>query len=149
MAKFVIDANVAIKWVLPEVHSDRALSLLDNDQDEFLVPDFFFSEITNILWKRIQTRELTLESAVEKLMEIQQVDLLIFDSYNLVAQALGLAAQASQAVYDCVYLALAMNNRCQMITADERFMNALAQRTSIDCVRWLGSSVEPLTEEEL
>ncbi|WP_346294385.1 type II toxin-antitoxin system VapC family toxin [Sphaerothrix gracilis] len=51
MAKWVIDANVAIKWVLPEVYSNRALSLLDNDQDEFLVPDFFFSEITNILWK--------------------------------------------------------------------------------------------------
>jgi len=40
VAKLVIDANVAIKWILPGIYSDRALSLLDSEQDEFLVPDF-------------------------------------------------------------------------------------------------------------
>ena len=41
-AKFVIDANVVIKWILPEIYSDRVFSLLDNDEDELLVPDFFY-----------------------------------------------------------------------------------------------------------
>jgi len=139
VAKFVIDANVAIKWVLPEIYSDRALSLLDNEQDEFLVPDFFFSEITNILWKRTQRGELTLESAAEKLSEIKQVDFAIFASFDLVSQALATSVQIHQAVYDCVYLTLAVNNRCQMITADERFINALGQNSNIDCVVWLGT----------
>lgn len=139
MAKWVIDANVAIKWVLPEIYSDRALSLLDDEQDEFLVPDFFFSEITNILWKRTQRGELTLESAAEKLSEIKQVDFTVFGSFDLVSQALVTAAQIQQAVYDCVYLTLAINNRCQMITADERFINALGQNSDVDCVVWLGA----------
>ncbi|MCC5898136.1 MAG: PIN domain-containing protein [Phormidium sp. GEM2.Bin31] len=139
MAKFVIDANVAIKWVLPEIYSDRALSLLDNDHDELLVPDFFFSEITNILWKRTQRGELTLEAADKKLSEIKQVDFAVFDSLDLVSQALATAVQVKQAVYDCVYLTLAIEHCCQMVTADERFINALRQGSSIDCVVWLGA----------
>lgn len=43
MSKFVVDANVAIKWVLPEIHSEIAQRLLD-DVYELLVPDFFFSD---------------------------------------------------------------------------------------------------------
>lgn len=139
MAKLVIDANVAIKWVLPEVYSDRALSLLDNEEDEFLVPDFFFSEIANILWKRTQRGELTLESAAEKLSEIRQVAFSVSHSFDLVPQALTTAVQIKQAVYDCIYLTLAVNHRCQMVTADERFINALRQNSDIDCVTWLGA----------
>ena len=41
MTQFVVDANVAIKWVLPEIHSEIALKLLDDD-NELLVPDFFW-----------------------------------------------------------------------------------------------------------
>lgn len=67
MTKWVVDANVAIKWVLPEIYSDTALSILDNDDDQLLVPDFFFSEITNIFWKRIQRGELSLTEAREGL----------------------------------------------------------------------------------
>lgn len=139
MAKWVIDASVAIKWVLPEIYSDRALSLLDRELDEFLVPDFFFSEITNTLWKRTQRGELTLEAAVEKLSAIKQVEFAVCSSFELASGALATAVQIQQAVYDCVYLTLAINNRCQMITADERFINALGQNSNIDCVVWLGS----------
>ena len=58
MSKFVVDANVGIKWVLSEVHSEVALRLFDHDY-ELLVPDFFFPEIGNILWKRIRRGEIT------------------------------------------------------------------------------------------
>ncbi len=43
MKRFVIDANVAIKWVLPEIHSETAWKLLEPEYDG-LVPDFFFLE---------------------------------------------------------------------------------------------------------
>lgn len=139
MTRLVIDANVAIKWVLPEVYSDLALSILDNDQDELLVPDFFFAEITNILWKRIQRKELSLEKAQENLEDIKQIDFKVFDSYDLAAQALEIAVQVNQAIYDCIYLSLAINHDCRMITADERSINAMQQNLNTDSVVWLGS----------
>jgi predicted nucleic acid-binding protein len=115
VTKWVIDANVAIKWVLPEIHSDTALSILDNDDDQLLVPDFFFSEITNILWKRIQRDELSLTDAKESLKSIQQVDFEIFSSYDLVAQALEISVEVKQAIYDCIYLALAIDNEAEIL----------------------------------
>lgn len=137
VVKWVIDANVAIKWVLPEIDSDIALSILDDDQAVLLVPDFFFSEVTNILWKSIQKQGLSLEKARMSLEVIKQVDFKVFNSYDLAIQALELSVQVKQAVYDCIYLALAINNNCQMITADERFINAVQQNSNISSLCWL------------
>lgn len=79
MRKFVVDVNVAVKWVLPEIHSDAANRLL-NDQYELLVPDFFFPEIGNILWKRVRRGETTLEIAQQSLSVLMGGDLRIYPS---------------------------------------------------------------------
>lgn len=124
MTEFVVDANVAIKWVVPEIHSEAALRLRNVDYT-LLVPDFFFPEIGNILWKRVRRGEMTLENAQEDLAALMGLGLEIHPSFPLMAQALEIAVRIEQAVYDCVYLALAVTRRCQMVTADERFFNAL------------------------
>jgi predicted nucleic acid-binding protein len=49
----VVDASVAIKWYLPEIHSEDALRLIDEER-ELLVPDLVWSEVGNILWKKWQ-----------------------------------------------------------------------------------------------
>ncbi|MFM6402358.1 type II toxin-antitoxin system VapC family toxin, partial [Planktothrix sp.] len=103
MSKFVVDANVAIKWVLPEIHSEIAQRLLD-DTYELLVPDFFFSEIGNILWKRVRRGETTLELAQTDLTVLMTGDLQIYPSQSLMPTALEIAVRVDQAVYDCVYL---------------------------------------------
>ena len=69
MTKFVVDANVAIKWVIPEIHSEAASRLLNNS-NTLLVPDFFFSEIGNIFWKQVRFNSLTLEFAQFNLNQI-------------------------------------------------------------------------------
>lgn len=137
MIKWVIDANVAIKWILPEVDSEIALSILEDDQAILLVPDFFFSEVTNILWKFIQRKSLSMEKARANLELIKQVDFKVFNSYDLAMQALDLSIQVQQSVYDCIYLALAISNDCEMITADERFLNAVRQNYNINSLCWL------------
>lgn len=129
MTQFVVDANVGIKWVVPEIHSEAALRLRNIDYN-LLVPDFFFPEIGNILWKRVRRGETTLEYAQEDLAALMGLDLEIHQSLPLMPQALEIAVRIQQAVYDCVYLALAVTQGCQMVTADERFFNAL-QRDSL------------------
>lgn len=136
MTKFVVDANVAIKWVLSEIHSEAALRLLD-DAYELLVPDFFFPEIGNILWKRVRRGETTLELAQQDLNVLRGGDLQICPSFPLMPSALEIAARVDQAVYDCVYLALAVTNHCQMVTADERFYNALLSDVHKDRLMWV------------
>ena len=48
MKLFVVDASVAVKWYVPEEHSEIALLLLD-DNFSRIVPRLFFSEFGNIL----------------------------------------------------------------------------------------------------
>ena len=62
MTKYVVDANVAVKWVLPEIHAEAASRLLSSD-NSLLVPDFFFSEVGNIFWKQVRFGSATLEEA--------------------------------------------------------------------------------------
>lgn len=48
--KYVLDSSVALKWVLSEVDSAKALRLLDDYQNaihELLSPDIFFPEVAN------------------------------------------------------------------------------------------------------
>ncbi|MBD2775724.1 type II toxin-antitoxin system VapC family toxin [Iningainema tapete] len=129
MSQFVVDANVAIKWVVPEIYSDGALRLR-NVNYTLLVPDFFFPEIGNILWKRVRRGETTLENAQKDLTALMGLSLELHPSLLLMPQALEIGVRIQQAVYDCVYLALAVTHGCQMVTADERFFNAL-QRDSL------------------
>jgi predicted nucleic acid-binding protein len=133
---FVVDANVAIKWVLTEIHSDTATRLLDNSY-ELLVPDFFFSEVGNVLWKRVRRGEINPETANAYLNAILDVDLRTFNSQRLISQALEIAIVVQQAVYDCVYLTLAIVNQCQMVTADERFYNALQNHALASHLCWV------------
>jgi predicted nucleic acid-binding protein len=136
LKKFVVDANVGIKWVLSEIHSEAALGLL-NDNYELLVPDFFFPEIANILWKRIRRGEITLKQAQNDLNVLINGDLQVFPSLPLMLDALEIATRVDQAIYDCVYLALAVTHKCQMVTADERFFNALSRDHLSSYLMWV------------
>ena len=136
MTLFVVDANVAIKWVIPEIYTDSALRLL-NDDYTLLVPDFFFPEIGNILWKRVRRGEMTLEEAQENLNELSIANFQISPSFPAMSLALETAVRVQQAVYDCVYLAIAVTNQCQMVTADERFYNAVSNDVLASYLCWV------------
>lgn len=108
-----------------------------NDAYSLLVPDFFFPEIGNILWKRVRRGETTLENAQSDLGTLIGVSLQIHPSLPLMPLALNIAVRIQQAVYDCVYLALAVTHECQMVTADERFLNALQNDPLVANLCWV------------
>ena len=136
MSKFVVDANVGIKWVLPEIHSEAALRL-NKPNYQLLVPDFFFPEIGNIFWKRVRRGEMSLDDAQNDLESLLELPLQICLSSPLMPMALAIAIRVQQAVYDCVYLALAVNNDCQMVTADERLYNAVSNDKLFSHLCWI------------
>ena len=50
----------------------------------------------------------------------------IVPSHGLVRSALNAATQYGRSVYDSLYVALAIQESCQVVTADEHLANALA-----------------------
>jgi predicted nucleic acid-binding protein len=124
VSHFVVDASVAIKWFLPEVHGEAALRLLEDDHN-LLVPDLLFPEIGNALWKRVRRGEATPEEANATLEAFVSLPLEVYPSPPLLPPALEIACRVRRSVYDSLYLAVAVLRQCQMVTADRRFHNAL------------------------
>lgn len=124
--KYVLDSSVALKWVLPEADSGRAIRLRDeytNGIHELLAPDLFPAEIANGLasaerQKRIQTGE----SAIF-LNDVLSAAPLLFPSAPLLIRTMEMAISTKRAVYDCIYLALA--EACELVTADDQFARAV------------------------
>lgn len=106
MSSFVVDASVAVKWVVPEIYSEQARRLLGRNYN-LLVPDFFFAEVGNVFWKRVQRGEDSADNAKVSLEAIKAQPLQVYPSLRLMSPAFDMAIQTRRAVYDCVYLALA------------------------------------------
>ena len=54
----VVDASVALKWVIPEVLSAEADRVRDGD-DDVLAPDLLLVEVANALRKKTIAREIS------------------------------------------------------------------------------------------
>jgi predicted nucleic acid-binding protein len=136
VSRYVLDANIAIKWFVPEIHSDAARRLLASNHT-FLVPDFFFPEVGNIFWKRVRRAEDTADNARQTLADLNAVPLEVYLSRSLMPLALDIAIETDRAVYDSLYLALAVTQQCQMVTADGKFYNALKTSTYASNLLWV------------
>jgi len=136
MSRYVVDASVAIKWYLPEVHDAAARRLLEG-QKELLVPDLIFPEVGNILWKRVRAGQMTEEESQQVLTSFVDLKLTIVASASLVLPALTIACQAQRTVYDSLYLALAIQEQTVMVTADEKFSNAMKSTPLAAFVLWV------------
>ncbi len=142
MTDCILDVSVAAKWFLPpasETLVPEARQLLKDYRDRKLrvvVPDLFWLEAGNVLWKAVRRGLLSLSSAEEALRTLDEWDFPTLPSRPLLNQAFAIATAHSRTVYDSTYVALALASGFPLITADERLANALAARAP---VRWLGS----------
>ena len=136
MNKFVVDASVAIKWYLPENYSEHADRLL-NPFFELLVPELLFSEIGNVLWKRVMKSECPYDKAIKILKAIESLPFQIWDTRILAVEALDIACRAKRTFYDSLYLSLAARNGCQMVTADLKLYNAIKKTSLKRSVLWV------------
>ena len=123
MKTFVIDASIAVKWVVEEDGTPEALIL--RQRARLIAPELLVAECANILWKKVQRHEVTNGEALlaARLLQVAEIELVPMRS--LFEAATRMSIELDHAAYDCVYLALAIANNCQFVTADERFLRKL------------------------
>ena len=124
----VVDASVAVKWVVRESGSDQARSLSSARLD---APDLLLIECANILWKKVRIGDLTRREASSCLTLLLSGPLILTDSVGLLASALELSCELQHPVYDCVYLALAIQRDVPLLTADRRLVSAARRRRKL------------------
>jgi len=122
---YVIDAGIAIKWVVEENGTEEALKL--RQQASLIAPDLFGAECANILWKKVQRAELSREEAKLAARLLQGADIELVPTRSLLEAATLAAIDLDHPAYDCLYLALAAARRCSFVTADERLLRKLSQ----------------------
>jgi predicted nucleic acid-binding protein len=126
--RYVLDSSVALKWVLPEVDSTKAIRLRDeyrNGLHELLAPDIFPSEIANGLASAERQKRIRTGEAAIILNDILSAAPALHHSSPLLIRAMESAISTKHAVYDCTYLALAEAEGCELVTADDQFARGL------------------------
>jgi predicted nucleic acid-binding protein len=139
----VLDASVAAKWCLPTVDErfvPEALALrtaLDEGRLRIIVPDLFWIEMGNILWKAVRVGRVSADIARKSLAGIaSQLSLLTVPTQPLLETAWLISTRHDRSFYDATYIALAVVRETPLVTADERLVNATAAYFP---VRWLGA----------
>lgn len=125
---FVIDASIAVKWVVEEEGTPQALAI--RRQAKLIAPELLIAECANILWKKARRDELSRAEAylAAKLLQTSEIELL--SARSLLEPATHIAIELDHPAYDCLYLALAIERGCRFITADGRFMRKLGGQRS-------------------
>jgi predicted nucleic acid-binding protein len=137
MKSLVMDASVAAKWFLPEPDAPAAVRLL-NGRYRLAAPDLIRAEFGNIVWKLRSRNVLDTNEASEMIEHFLSMPLEIHDTTCLLASALEIAISTHRTVYDSLYLALAVELDGIVITADERWVNALQRTPFAGFLRLLG-----------
>jgi predicted nucleic acid-binding protein len=101
---------------------------------DFLVPDLFFAEFANILWKAQLRGRCDATLADAAILEVIGIGFPAFSSFSLIEAAIQIARAYQRTVYDCIYVALAVETRSEVVTADERLANSLPGLPVV----WLG-----------
>ena len=124
--RLVVDASVAVKWLVEEEHSDAADRLLDGNHELF-APRLMASEVGNALWRKVRMGELERSRAGALAAAISEMAVRWTEDEEVGPDAVRLSLALDRPVYDCVYLALAHRLGATLVTADVRFVNALAE----------------------
>lgn len=139
--RLVVDASVAVKWLVSEDGSDIARKLVANG-DDLHAPRLMASEIANALWRKAQLNEIEYDDPGARLALMPEMPVRWNADETVCADAARLALALNHPVYDCVYLALAHRIDAVLITADLRFAAALATTEHGKCVMTLADYAE-------
>ena len=90
-----------------------------------LVPQLYFSETANALWKYVSHNQLSAEQAIERYQDICALPDQAISDQTLALEALSLASANNHPVYDMIYAVLARRNACGILSKDSRLAKLL------------------------
>lgn len=129
--KYVLDSSVGFKWLIAEADSDKALRLRDdyrNAVTSLLAPDFYPFEVAHALTRaERQGRITTAQGAIAVGGLLRHLPQLV-SVLPLLSKAYTISSQTRVGVFDCLYVALAEREGCELVTADARLLNSLGKQ---------------------
>jgi predicted nucleic acid-binding protein len=140
----VVDASVVIKWFLPEPYAEAA-ARLRRPGLELNAPELLLLEAANALWKHLLRGALDQDTAQEAIEALASAPIRWQGAPSLFADAFRIATQTRRSVYDCTYLALAIQLGQPLVTADRRFYDAIQTGAFASHLLWIENIPLPPT----
>ena len=124
---FVVDSSVFVKWLVPEAHTEKATALverLSRREIEAISPDLVSAEVGHALRSYFLAGDLSREECFSATEDFAALAPAVTSSMALMQDAARLALDNMGSFYDGLFVALALRERCPLLTADERMMRA-------------------------
>jgi len=128
METLIVDASIAIKWVVEEDGTAAAVDL--RSRFRFAAPELLIPECANILWKKAHRGELLPDEAILAARLLERSGINFLSMTGLLERATSLAIDLSHPAYDCVYLAAAVQTGARFVTANNRLLRVISERAS-------------------
>lgn len=126
--RFVLDSSVAFKWLVPEVDTPKALRLRDDYQKalhELLAPDILPVETTHALTRAERQGRITSFQGAALFTDLMNDLPPLHPHLPLLPRAYEISSALRVGVYDCLYVALAEQEQCDFVTADDKLVRNL------------------------
>lgn len=123
--RYVLDASSALCWVLPRANSGKALQLRADFQHavhELIAPSVFSGEVASALTKAERQKLIPVGDARPLLGQIMRTPPTLHPYEPLLDRAVDISSQTRSALYDCLYVALAAREGCQLVTDDQKLI---------------------------
>ena len=126
----VVDASVGVKLFVEEPLSDHACRLFESLAADPLaalyVPDLFYIECANILWKYTRRFSRPLEDSLADLADLGCLALRCVSTADLMEDSLDLAVETGLTAYDACYAVLARRLNVPLVGADSKLCQAIS-----------------------
>ncbi len=114
----IVDASIAVKWMMPEPGSDAALAIMR--RGGMIAPALIVLEVHHALWKRMRRQETTIEAVGAAARVLADAFDRLEDSARLTEAAGAMSIAFDHPIYECLYVALARRESATLATADLR-----------------------------
>ncbi len=138
-----VDASIIIKALVPGLHSDKAIELLEKwlfEDISLVAPTLLAFEVTSVLRQEVYLKNLVADEGDAAFHAFLQMPIRYSRRNEVVKLAWQLSKMLNRSrAYDTAYLAVAQLNRCEFWTADKRLYNAA--HPTLAWVRWIEESL--------
>lgn len=135
----VLDANIAVKLVCIEPGYQETLDRLQCEA-ELVAPDWVMIEAGHAIRRKSLRGDFDRVEAQRLLESIPSFFETIYRDGQFVQAAMAISFELDHWIYDCIYLACALDLSAPLLTADRKFWNA-AKRAgygdTVELLTWL------------
>jgi predicted nucleic acid-binding protein len=145
--RYVVDTSVFIKHFIPDPLSpkvDQLLGHIGNPQNQFFIPDLFYIECTNTLWKYVRAGHYPAAKVAADLATLKGLPFRVVSTVNLMEDAVSIALAYGISAYDASYVALSQRVGTTLLTLDLRLVRTLTA-TSYSVLSFNDFEVPPVS----